>query len=89
MAKDNAIRDQKVFVRLGAVLEFQKLYTEVSTSYARAKDILAVATTSSTDMTDSAKAAAHTEFRYCIGRKQAFERVIRMLELPIEIPIGA
>jgi hypothetical protein len=76
--------DTQNFVRLGAVVELQKIYSEISDQYTKAKEKLAVVTTLSSEQD-----AAHVEFRYCIGRKQAFERVIRLLELPIEIPIGA
>ena len=78
MAKDNAIRDQKVFVRLGAVLELQKMYSEMSDKYGCAVNAAAATPTANN------KAGVDRLRTY----KQALERVIKTLELPIDLPIG-
>lgn len=72
MAKDNAIRDQKVFVRLGAVLELQKLYSEVTRQFGQARNT----TPAPSDLSDIRR------------KKVTLEQVIKTLELPIELPMG-
>ena len=67
MAKDNAIRDQKVFVRLGAVLELQKLYSESLRDFGTLKNAATPVDRSTLDLA---------------RRKRAtLEQVIKLLEL--------
>lgn len=65
MAKDNAVRDQKVFVRLGSVMELQE-------QYLRTCD-------------DASKATQGGTYGSALARKAAYENVIKMLDLPIEL----
>lgn len=63
MEKDNAVRNQKVFVRLDKVLALQKRYVRT---------------------TDGEKqAATETAQATWRARKEAFEEIIALLELPI------
>jgi hypothetical protein len=74
MEKDNAVRDQKVFVRLGAVLELQRLYSDASDKYHTANNL---------------KTTHPADLRSLRANKVAIERVIKTLDLPINLPIGA
>jgi hypothetical protein len=73
MEKDNAVRDQKVFVRLGAVLELQRLYSDASDKFTTA---------------NNCKTTLPADLRSLRVHKQSLERVIKTLDLPISLPIG-
>ena len=63
MAKDEAIRNQKVFVRLDNVMDLQRRYERAKTGYDKAVG----------DLAQSVWKA----------RKEAFEEVIAVLQLPM------
>jgi len=65
MATDNSIQNQKVFVKLAAVLQLQAHY----------KEVLAYQGNAAGDCENDCRAA----------EREAIEKVIRTLELPIEI----
>lgn len=67
MAKDEAIQNQKVFVRMDAVLELQRYYTFV---------VRNVKNTEGRDGSDRVR-------QHAMGRKEAIEKTIQILELPI------
>jgi hypothetical protein len=78
MAKDEAIRNQKVFVRLDGVLAVQAEYKRLSVNYKRKTTEAQQA-----DWKDEKKQEAQEAKRHL----QGFERVIRLLQLPIEIGV--
>lgn len=67
MAKDEAIRNQKVFIRMDRVLELQRHYTFVARNAKGCAD---------RPNSDGVKLQA-------VARLQAVEKVIELLELPI------
>lgn len=70
MAKDEAIRNQKVFVRLGAVLDLQLDYAQAVVAYG----------------VEHNKEKEDSSLRdFYRGRVTAFQEVIKTLELPISI----
>lgn len=65
MNTDKTVQNQKVFVRLSAVLQLQSQY----------KKILAYQGTATGDAENDCR----------VAERQAFEKVIQILELPIEV----
>jgi hypothetical protein len=72
MEKDNAVRNQKAFIRMATILEFQRYYDSIVQELREARS--AVTTPNVTDM----------RTRLAV-RKDSLERAIQMLELPITI----
>jgi hypothetical protein len=70
MEKDNAVRNQKAFIRMAAILEFQRYYDTVVQELREARS--AITTPNVTDM----------RTRLAV-RKESLERAIQTLELPI------
>ena len=70
MEKDQAVRNQKVMIRLASVLDLQKRYMQVSAHYEATKGAITP--------------NDRTSFATYQAQKRLFEQVIDVLELPIE-----
>jgi hypothetical protein len=75
MEKDKAVQDQKVFIRLGAVLELQSKYIEITNKI--------------NTVTNAPGLIDTDEISRLRIRKHTLESAIRTLQLPIPLPIGA